>query len=89
MFVIDPIEINEAIPLRKWSSRILDIYEDDELIDNLMDSEVVYPFCIHGEKNDKRMCRQSGNFTAHSRLTYPMDYIEVYRKSMKKDNNSI
>lgn len=84
VFVIDPMEINETLPLKNWESKILEGNKDAELIDNLMDSEIIYPFCIYGEKYDKRMCRQSGNFTAHSHLIFPMDYVEIYRKIMIK-----
>lgn len=84
VYVIDPLYINEAVPFQNKKSRVLDIYEDYDDIRHLMDSHVQLPFCINGEKNDRRICRQSGNFTVHSHQTMPIDYIEYFRKEMIK-----
>jgi len=84
VYVIDPLYLNEAISFKNKKSRILDIYNDSNIIDRLMDSHMQLPFCIAGEKNDRRICRQSGNFTVHSHLTLPIDYIEYFRKEMIK-----
>lgn len=34
----------------------------------------VFPIAFYGPRKDKRMCRQSGNFTIHGGLVWPIDY---------------
>lgn len=84
VFAIDPIIINESIKIADQKPRILDIHDDYKLITTCMETDYIMPLCIRGEKNDRRMCRQSGNFTVHSHLTWALDYIEYFRNSMIK-----
>ncbi len=32
-----------------------------------------FPLAVYGKRNDKRMCRQSGNFTVHGRQVWPLE----------------
>ncbi len=84
VFVIDPITINKSIESYCGKSKILNVNADSELISFVLSSYVFTPVCMHGEKNDRRMCRQSANFTVHSLLTWPLDYIESFRENMIK-----
>lgn len=84
VYIIDPLVLNEPIKNLYGIEGILDINKDSTLIEMCMESEMATPFCIYGLKTDKRMCRQSGNFTVHSHLIWPIDYIEYFRKTMTK-----
>lgn len=44
----------------------------------------ITPLCIYGTKNDKRMCRQSGNFTIHGSMVWPLDFWEIHQENMYK-----
>lgn len=35
----------------------------------------VFPIAFYGPKSDMRMCRQSGNFTIHGSMMWPIDYL--------------
>jgi len=85
VYIIKPKKINVSVKdLTDNKSRILDISKHEEIIFYAMDSEVLPPICISGMRNDKRMCRQSGNFTMHSKLVWPLDYWEYFRKDICK-----
>ena len=85
IFIIDPVDINRcsAFASEPKKARILDIVGDYEgLKDNI--ESIAPPMCIAGMNKEKRICRQSGNFTIHSGLLWPMDYYEELQKRMYK-----
>lgn len=86
VFVIDPLMVNIEYFKEKDAVRAFDVeaMADYGFIMNHMESWVQPPICISGLKTDRRMCRQSGNFTLYSKQLMPMDFIEYFRKSMVK-----
>ena len=52
-------------------------------INNLPESNI-FPMAFYGPKNDVRMCRQSGNFTLHGSMVWPIDYIYTAEEFLKR-----
>lgn len=48
------------------------------------DNNLIGPLCIEGTIVDKRLCRQSGNFTIHGRMVWPLDYPDVVKEIIHK-----
>lgn len=84
VFAIDPCVVNARCFVKPASAAPLDIECSEELIYHHMDSTIDPPICISGLKYDKRMCRQSGNFTLFSKQTYPFDFFGYNRKTLIK-----
>ena len=42
------------------------------------------PCCITGKEIDRRICRQSGNFTIHGHLVWPIDFRSVVQREIHK-----
>lgn len=85
IFIIDPVDINRCSVFagEPEKARILDLIRDyDGLRDNI--ESIAPPMCVAGMNKEKRICRQSGNFTLHSGLLWPMDYYEEIQKRMYK-----
>jgi len=83
VYIIDPIKMNSNLPIKNWKPDVFTIDYDSDFNLELM-NRFSPPFCIRGEKNDKRMCRQSGNFTVHCKFTKPIDYIDGLRNDITK-----
>ena len=85
IFIIDPIEINRCtlFPDRPNLSRIADLVSDYDGVKNHFNS-ILPPICVAGMNKEKRICRQSGNFTMHSSFLWPMDYYEKLQERMFK-----
>ena len=85
VFIIDPIEVNKfsAFVSRPDESRILDLVLDYDYLKDYLNSYMP-PTCIAGINKEKRICRQSGNFTIHSGLLWPMDYYKELQQIMYK-----
>ncbi len=64
-------------------ARILDLVRDYEGLKDHLDG-MLPPICVAGMNKEKRICRQSGNFTMHSSLLWPMDYYELLQERMYK-----
>lgn len=88
IFAMNPGEYN-----RKFSNFIIDkpqVFNVVEMYDNfkgfLNEGEEKYllPACIEGTTLDKRICRQSGNFTIHGKMVWPLDYPDVVQKTIHK-----
>lgn len=72
-YILDPIKLNGNTCLEE---RIYDI-------NNLPESNI-FPMAFYGPKNDVRMCRQSGNFTLHGSMVWPIDYIYTAEEFLKR-----
>lgn len=44
----------------------------------------IFPVAFYGPKNDMRMCRQSGNFTIHGQMVWPIDYLYNAKEFLKR-----
>ncbi|UAL49874.1 FRG domain-containing protein (plasmid) [Sutcliffiella horikoshii] len=53
-------------------------------IDGENGSEFNLPFCILGGEIDRRICRQSGNFTIHGRQIAPLDEYSIIQPILHK-----
>lgn len=72
-YILDPAELNYTL----GNERV--IYN----IDNVPDSGV-FPYAFYGPQKDMRMCRQSGNFTIHGKMVWPIDYIPTANNFLKR-----
>lgn len=89
VFVIDPFVINE-----KFSGFSGDSYnpKDVNKYYNLFEGYIhpssekhfMFPYCILGSSIDRRICRQSGNFTIHGQLVWPIDFRDIVKKEICK-----
>lgn len=52
-------------------------------VENVPISEM-FPVAFYGPKNDMRMCRQSGNFTIHGQMVWPIDYLYNAKEFLKR-----
>lgn len=66
IFILDPIALNQ-----------MSINSDKVLsVDNMMNpNQFMFPVAFSGSRDDKRMCRQSGNFTMQGSMIWPLDII--------------
>ena len=85
VFIIDPISINRgSIAFKEGVDPfVLDVNKNTDAIEHYM-NDVFPPICIKGITKEKRICRQSGNFTTTSRLVWAMDYYQVIQNQMVK-----
>ncbi|MCM3471024.1 FRG domain-containing protein [Brevibacillus borstelensis] len=44
----------------------------------------IFPCCIVGKEIDRRICRQSGNFTIHGHMVWPIDHRSIVQKEIHK-----
>lgn len=72
-YILDPAKFNESVCLEKR------VYN----VQNVPISEM-FPVAFYGPKNDKRMCRQSGNFTIHGQIVWPIDYLYNAKEFLKR-----
>lgn len=74
IFLLDP---------RKWNDFATGksiIFNSDQVI---KESDLT-PLAMVGKKNDKRMCRQSGNFTVHGHMIWPLEHYNIGKDVLKK-----
>lgn len=72
-YILDPVKLNEKTCLE---DKVYDI--------NNLPGPDVFPMAFYGPKNDMRMCRQSGNFTLHGSMVWPIDYIYTAEEFLKR-----
>lgn len=85
VFIINPININKLTILFKdgIDPFVLDVNEHTKIIQDYL-SSLLPPICINGINKEKRICRQSGNFTTTGILIWPLDYYQVIQDQMIK-----
>lgn len=85
VFIIDPISVNkESVVFNEGVEPfILDVNNNVEDIQNYLNNARP-PICINGVNKEKRICRQSGNFTTNSVLVWPLDYYNIFQNQMVK-----
>lgn len=72
-YILDPVKLNENTCSQ---GKVYDIY-------NMPESDV-FPMAFYGPKKDMRMCRQSGNFTIHGLMVWPIDYLFTAKEFLKR-----
>lgn len=66
LFILDPIALN------KMSINCDNVLSVDNMIHP---DQFMFPIAFSGNREDKRMCRQSGNFTMQGSMIWPLDII--------------
>lgn len=93
VFAINPIEFNTntANYIYKDKNRLyepVDVSENYDFYNSFIyptdEKYFILPLCILGTAIDKRICRQSGNFTIHGINVWPLDQSELLRSMMYK-----
>ncbi|MGG0554724.1 FRG domain-containing protein [Priestia aryabhattai] len=92
VFVINPGKMNEICTfykVKKTDKFIdfpLDATEHYNLISTYLPGscEQLLPCCITSTPIDKRICRQSGNFTIHGNMVWPLDHQNVTKSAIHK-----
>ena len=85
VFIIDPISINKTSIIKDGvEPHVLDVNKNFTVIQDYLNSDFLSPVCIKGINKEKRICRQSGNFTTTSRLVWPLDYYSVFQNQIIK-----
>lgn len=85
VFIINPKEVNNmTIPFSPGVEPfVLNIQEHENIINDYLHN-CRPPLCFEGITKEKRICRQSGNFTTTGTLTYAMDFYQILQKQMIK-----
>ncbi|MDR3594920.1 FRG domain-containing protein [Clostridium sp.] len=66
LYILNPISMNEKFI---GKNTILDSAQ-------VIEESKILPVAMYGGKYDKRMCRQSGNFTVHGNMIWPLDHYK-------------
>ncbi|QMV41505.1 FRG domain-containing protein [Cohnella cholangitidis] len=86
VFVMDPKKVNAHVGEHIWNNsekpftEVINIAKDNvydhfkRYLDEDVESRFMMPFCVLGSPIDRRICRQSGNFTIHGSQVAPLDY---------------
>lgn len=72
-YILDPAKFNKSSCLEKRVYNVQDVPTSE-----------MFPVAFYGPKNDKRMCRQSGNFTIHGQIVWPIDYLYNAKEFLKR-----
>lgn len=72
-YILDPAKLNNDSCSKE---KICEI--------NMLPDEFLFPIAFYGPKNDMRMCRQSGNFTIHGLMVWPIDYLYTANTFLKR-----
>lgn len=84
VFAIDPCFINSK-SAEPFDGRILDVESDADFEYINGTRRIIFPpVCITGLNSEKRMCKQSGNFTVHRGLTWALDFYDIFQSEMIK-----
>lgn len=89
IFAMNPCKYNNemAMDFKINSSEPIDVVSNYEDLKGYLyegDNNFIGPLCIKGTITDRRLCRQSGNFTIHGRMVWPLDYPDVVKGIMHK-----
>ncbi len=88
VFAVNPCELNKLLlcakPPKGYKYLPLDVNDDFSYLEGYLKNKIPFACCIAGTPIDKRICRQSGNFTIHGIISWPLDFIEAVRKILYK-----
>lgn len=89
IFAINPCEYNNkmALDFKINSSKPINVVSNYEKLKGYLyegDNNFIGPLCIKGTITDRRLCRQSGNFTIHGTMVWPLDYPDVVKGIIHK-----
>lgn len=95
VFVMDPQKINiltseHFLDTNEPFTDVINIAEEHvyehfkKYMDHDIETRFDLPLCILGGKIDRRICRQSGNFTIHGSKVEALDYYNVIQKQLHK-----
>lgn len=73
-YILNPLKLNNV-------SLVKNVMKYDDLY---LNEEFVFPVAFYGPHKDKRMCRQSGNFTIHGQMVWPVDYLYMADEFLKR-----
>lgn len=77
-------EFSDFIINKPQVFNVVEMYDDFKGFLNEGKKAYLYPAFIEGATLDRRICRQSGNFTIHGELVWPIDYPDVVKKTIHK-----
>lgn len=84
IWILDPQMTNKKSQI---SDKIIDPSNqaDHKRLEDAMSQQLGYTYCFRGLKEDRRVVRQSGNFTySGSRYQKPLNLADIYHKCLKK-----
>lgn len=88
IYIMNPCEYNETVLnfiMNDYSPvNVVDNYDIFKGYLNEDEKKAMFPLCIEGTTLDRRICRQSGNFTIHGQLVWPIEHPEPVQKIMHK-----
>lgn len=89
IFVINPGKLNSLmsdyinVETKKPIDYPLDIIKNENLLENYEKNHVL-PCCVTSSTVDRRICRQSGNFTIHGSMVWPIDFQPAAQEVIHK-----
>ena len=86
IWILDPQMVNQKSEI---STKIIDPSNqaDHKRLEDAMSQPLGYTYCFRGLKEDRRVVRQSGNFTYSSSIFQaPLDYADIYQNCLKRIN---
>lgn len=89
IFVINPRKLNSImtdfvnVETEEPIDYPLDIIKNADLLKNY-EQKHIFPCCVTSSTVDRRICRQSGNFTIHGNMVWPIDRQPVAQELIHK-----
>lgn len=86
IWILDPQMTNK---MSQMPNKIIDPSKqsDHKLLEDAMSQQLGYTYCFRGLKEDRRVVRQSGNFTySGSRYQKPLNLADIYQNCLKRIN---
>lgn len=88
VFAMNPCEYNNlASDFKTHEPQVFNVVENYDTFKgflNKCDERPIFPACIEGKTLDMRICRQSGNFTIHGEMVWPIEHPNVVKKIIHK-----
>ncbi|WP_034855946.1 hypothetical protein [Clostridium intestinale] len=85
---MDPANYNGSFSSFKMNNPepidVVEMYDQFKGFINEGNERFLMPLCIKGTTLDRRICRQSGNFTIHGTMVWPIDYPDVVKNEIHK-----
>jgi len=88
IFAMNPCEYNKKFSSFKMDKpqvfNVVEMYDTFKGFLNNGEEKPLFPACIEGTTLDKRICRQSGNFTIHGSMVWSLEHPDVVKKVIHK-----